>query len=68
MSEEERKRAEREEARRHADRSLLVLLVMIALAGIGWLVVDKLYEMKKIQDCVMSGRRNCAPLGEEYSR
>jgi hypothetical protein len=37
-----------------------VAVVLLALAGI-WLA-DQLAEMRKNQDCVLSGRRNCAPL------
>jgi hypothetical protein len=33
---------------------------MLALAGV-WLAMQ-LAEMRKNQDCVLSGRRNCAPI------
>jgi hypothetical protein len=42
--------------------NLAALLVTVALAVAGaWLVIQ-LAEMRKNQDCVLSGRRNCAPI------
>lgn len=38
----------------------LIFTVMLALAGV-WLAMQ-LAEMRKNQDCVLSGRRNCAPI------
>jgi hypothetical protein len=38
----------------------LAFTVVLALAGV-WLVLQ-LAEMRKSQDCVLSGRRNCAPI------
>ncbi|HEY6995854.1 MAG TPA: hypothetical protein VH397_19290 [Xanthobacteraceae bacterium] len=38
----------------------LVFTVMLTLAGI-WLVMQ-LAELRKNQDCVLTGRRNCAPI------
>jgi hypothetical protein len=38
----------------------LAFTVVLALAGV-WLVIQ-LAEMRKNQDCVLSGRRNCAPI------
>jgi hypothetical protein len=38
----------------------LVFTVMLAIAG-GWLAI-KIAEMRKNQDCVLSGRRNCAQI------
>ena len=32
------------------------------LIGIGWILVNKLGQMARLQDCVMSGRSNCAPI------
>jgi hypothetical protein len=33
----------------------------IALVG-GYLLVMKLADMSRMEDCLMSGRRNCAPI------
>jgi hypothetical protein len=42
--------------------NLAVFVVTVALAVAGaWLVIQ-LAEMRKNQDCVLSGRRNCAPI------
>lgn len=38
----------------------LAFTVVLALAGV-WLVIQ-LADMRKNQDCVLSGRRNCAPI------
>jgi len=38
----------------------LAVTVLLAIAGI-WLVIQ-LAELRKNQDCVLSGRRNCAPI------
>jgi hypothetical protein len=38
----------------------LVVTVLLMLAGI-WLVMQ-LAELRKNQDCVLTGRRNCAPI------
>jgi len=43
--------------------SPLALLVVFALViGLGYFLTAKLREMGRIQDCVMSGRTNCAPV------
>jgi hypothetical protein len=38
----------------------LAVTIVLAVAG-GWLAI-KIAEMRKNQDCVLSGRRNCAPV------
>jgi hypothetical protein len=38
----------------------LAFTVLLALAG-GWLAIQ-IAEMRRNQDCVLSGRRNCAPI------
>ncbi len=40
----------------------IFLIVVIVLAGLCWLLVQKLAEISRIQDCVMQGRKNCAPI------
>jgi hypothetical protein len=40
----------------------IALVVILVVAGVGWLVVDRMMTMSKLQDCVMSGRKNCAPV------
>ncbi len=46
-------------------RRLLPFFVVLALVGVGWFVVRQLAVDAKLQDCVMSGRKNCAPLDED---
>jgi hypothetical protein len=41
---------------------LVALAMVILLAGGGWILVQKMMEMSRIQDCAMSGRKNCAPI------
>jgi hypothetical protein len=38
----------------------LAVTIMLAVAG-GWLAMQ-IAEMRKQQDCYLSGRRNCAPI------
>ncbi|MGA2942623.1 MAG: hypothetical protein ABSE50_11365 [Xanthobacteraceae bacterium] len=43
-------------------RSMIALGVVVLLFLIGWLLARELYADSKMEDCVMSGRTNCAPL------
>jgi hypothetical protein len=40
----------------------VALLICLALVLGGWFVVRQLQADAKMQDCVMSGRKNCAPV------
>jgi hypothetical protein len=40
----------------------LGLLLLLTLVVGGWFLVRQLQEDSKLQDCVMSGRKNCAPI------
>jgi hypothetical protein len=51
--------------RRGSVRSLFTVLVILVLVGAGWLVIRQLVADAKLQDCVMSGRKNCVPLEVE---
>ena len=42
--------------------NLLGLLVTVVLVVAGIWLVDKIAEMRKTQDCYLSGRRNCTPI------
>jgi hypothetical protein len=42
--------------------NVAVVLVVIALIGAGVWIANAILEMRRIQDCVMAGRRNCAPI------
>lgn len=41
-------------------RTLLIVGVLVIV--LGYFLTAKLREMSRIQDCVMSGRTNCAPV------
>ncbi|HVJ52033.1 MAG TPA: hypothetical protein VM689_06195 [Aliidongia sp.] len=38
------------------------LAVIVALALIGWFVMRGLQDKSKLEDCLMEGRHNCAPV------
>ncbi len=48
--------------RQSPGRALAVLGLMLVPAAAGWFLFDKLSADSAIQDCVMAGRSNCAPL------
>ena len=43
-------------------RPFIVLGLMVVVALVAWLVLRKLQDMSRIQDCVMAGRSNCSPV------
>jgi hypothetical protein len=46
-------------------RAALVAIAAVAvLAAIGWYLAHALTRSARLQDCVLSGRTNCAPLEE----
>ena len=46
----------------------VALLVGLALILGGWFVLRQLQASAKMQDCVMSGRKNCAPVSTDPAR
>jgi hypothetical protein len=44
---------------------LIALAVVVVLAAVGWMIIERLMAMSRMQDCVMSGRKNCAPIDTE---
>ncbi len=45
-------------------RGALIAIVVILLLGVaGWWISARLRQASSIQDCVMQGRHNCAPVG-----
>ncbi len=47
----------------HTPRGPLIgLAVIVALFVVGLLLVHELYQSGKLQDCLLSGRTNCAPI------
>lgn len=43
-------------------------LLVAVLIGAGWLIVSWMSDTSQIQDCVMSGRKNCAPVDPKLGR
>ena len=41
---------------------LIALGVIVFLLVIGWLLMRTLYNSGKMEDCLLSGRTNCAPI------
>jgi hypothetical protein len=48
--------------------NLAAFVVLILLIGGGYWLADTMARMRKDQDCVLSGRRNCAPVHVEGTR
>jgi hypothetical protein len=44
---------------------LIAAVLLAVLVGGGWWLVQKMQADSKLQDCVMSGRKNCTPSGVE---
>ena len=57
-----------EEHRGERPFSAVGLVVLVVLIGGGIFLVLRLQEMSSVQDCVWSGRRNCAPVGVPSGR
>jgi len=51
---------EKEEARRSA--ALLGFIIILALAIAGIVLVRELVKKARLEDCLMEGRTNCAPI------
>ena len=61
MSMDQREPAERDdEARRTGALMGLIVILLLAIAGI--VLVRELDKKSNLEDCLMSGRRNCAPI------
>ena len=42
--------------------ALIGLAVVVLLFVVGWLLAHELYASGRMEDCLMSGRTNCAPI------
>lgn len=52
-----------EEPDRHAPLRTLAILIILALATwAGWGLMQQLTGKGRLEDCLMSGRRNCMPI------
>ena len=54
--------ADRDKQTGNRRRSMIALGVVALIFVIGWLLARELYADSKMEDCLMSGRTNCAPL------
>jgi hypothetical protein len=43
-------------------RNIVGLVIVIVVAGLGWLLIRELQAKSKLEDCLLSGRRDCAPI------
>jgi hypothetical protein len=64
MDEDKKQQDERAEARRVEDRartvrSILMLLIVAALVGIGVWVTNAMLDQGRIDECLSEGRHNC---------
>jgi len=50
--------------------NIVVVVFLVMLLGAGIWLADAMFNLRKTQDCVLSGRRNCAgisvPAGDRY--
>ena len=44
---------------------LIALGVVVLLFAVGWFLARELYASSKLEDCLMSGRTNCAPISAQ---
>jgi len=51
-----------DEERQRRRTNVLLLLVVVALVVGGVWLVNVLIDMRKVEDCVLSGRRDCTPI------
>lgn len=47
---------------------LLALAAVFAIVAIGLLIVWKMWQNEKLQECLLTGRRDCAPIEIPDSR
>jgi hypothetical protein len=53
---------------RQAKNPMAFLLLVVVLCVAGWLIVSWMSNTTKIQDCVMSGRKNCTEMDPSLGR
>ena len=51
---------EQEEARRTGALMGFIVVLVLAIAGV--LLMQELAKKSRLEDCLMSGRKNCAPI------
>ncbi len=53
---------ETDEDRARSRTNVAALIFAAILVAVGWLLVQKLGHNSRMEDCLMSGRTNCAPI------
>jgi hypothetical protein len=56
------------EADQRRSAALIGLIIILALAIAGVVLVRELRNKARLEDCLMSGRTNCAPIEEPLRR
>lgn len=62
MAEDEKPTGNRRGPDSNRRGSLIALGVIVLLFVIGWILVQELHSSEQLQDCLLSGRTNCAPI------
>lgn len=62
MPDDDRNRTQNDETDRAQWRALIVAGVVLVIIVIGVLLERELASSAKLQDCLLSGRTNCAPI------
>jgi hypothetical protein len=44
--------------------TMVAVVAVVVLGAVGWFLAHELSRSARMQDCVMSGRTNCAPIEE----
>ena len=59
---EERRDDDEETPRERLVINLVLLGLAVLLVGGGVWLADAIFNMRRVQDCAMAGRKNCAPI------
>ena len=59
---DDRPRTPQEEDRERAITNIVLLLIFVALVGIGVWIANGMLDARRADDCLSSGRRNCNPI------
>jgi hypothetical protein len=59
---------EKDDYRDRMITNVMAFVFVLALVGAGIWIADTMAEMRKNQDCVLSGRRGCSPVEVSHDR
>jgi hypothetical protein len=57
---------EEREDRLRMRQNLAAFLVIAAIVGLGFWLMDSLHYYSRLQTCIEAGHRNCIPLAQKY--